>query len=54
MDICSIVGANSFIKKGRKEKGKGKERALVYWLTLLYLFVSLAFMLLHQLSLEKN
>jgi hypothetical protein len=45
------VGANLFFsRKERKGKGKGKERALVYWLTLLYLFASRLYVVTATLS----
>jgi hypothetical protein len=46
----SIVGTNFFIKKREERKGGGKERALVYWLTLLHLFVSCLYVVTTTLS----
>jgi hypothetical protein len=39
-----------FYEKREERKGKGKERALVYWLTLLHLFVSHLYVLTATLS----
>jgi uncharacterized membrane protein len=52
MDVCRISGDDFFYKKRdeRKGRGEGKERAIVYWLVLLSLFVSHLYVVTATLS----